>query len=112
MGSNQSLSNDANELLEEFLSRANDNAGIISRKTIFFKDVYAHMGDSTSLGKITIDNFFLYNYGSLKNEGDTIVFYGITPAIQIAELREKFGIALLQKNIRNFKKIQMLIMVL
>lgn len=104
LGSNQSLSDDANKLLDEFLSRANDNAGIISRKTIFFKDVYAHMGDSTSLGKITIDNFFLYNYGSLKTEGDTTVFYGITSAIQIAELREKFGIALLQKNIRNFKK--------
>lgn len=104
LGSNQLLSKDAKKVLDDFINMVNDNAGIISDKIIVFKDVYTHMGDSTSLDKITVENFYLQNYGSLKSEGDTTVYYGVTSAMQIAGLREKFGIALLQKNIRNFKK--------
>lgn len=104
LGSNQPLSKEANEVLEDFLNKVNDNAGIISNRLILFKDVYSHMGDSASLDKIIIENFYIQNYGSIKSEGDTSVYYGVTSAKQIAELREKFGIELLQRNIRNFKK--------
>ena len=104
LGSNTDLSKEVNAVLEGFLAKVNDNAGIISNKTIFFKDVYAHMGDSTSLDRIIIENFVLENYGALKEEGDTTVYYGVASAELIAKLREQYGTVLLQKNIRNFKK--------
>ena len=66
LGSNQSLSKEANDVLEDFLFKVNDNAGIISKRLILFKDVYSHMGDSASLDKIIIENFYLQNYGTIK----------------------------------------------
>ena len=104
LGSNQPLSKEANDVLEDFLFKVNDNAGIINKRLILFKDVYSHMGDSASLDKIIIENFYLQNYGTIKSEGDNSVYYGVTSAKQIGELRQKFGIELLQRNIRNFKK--------
>ena len=62
------------------------------------------MADSSTLEKISIDNFYLENYGTLKKENGATVYYGIVSAESIAKLKDKFGNQIFQKNIRYFKK--------
>ncbi len=104
LGSDQSLSQHTKQTLDEFIKKVNDNEGLISYRVIKFSDVYNHMADSSTLEKISIDNFYLENYGTLKKENGATVYYGIVSAESIAKLKDKFGNQIFQKNIRYFKK--------
>ena len=103
LGSDQKISDEAKNSLEEFIKTINDNDGIINYQIINITDIYNYMANSQNSEKIIIDNFCLENYGTLKKNDENIVYYGTISAKTLGELREKFGNQLLERNIRYFK---------
>lgn len=103
LANNQSIAPDIEERIKKFIDKLNDDQVIFSYKVIYLKDIYNHMATSQGSKKIIIDDFYLDNYGVVKKDDNNIVFYGTTSAKYIAQLREKYGNSLLEKNIRYFK---------
>lgn len=104
LGSDQPLSGHAERVLLDYIKSVSNNDGVVSYRVVHFKNVYDHMADSSTLKNISVKNFILENYGAIKKEDKATIYYGVTPAENIAKLRDDFGNQIFQKNIRYFKK--------
>lgn len=103
LGNNNNISKKCISIIDEYFKKNYTEEDTFTYDVIKLNDVYNHMANIQIGNSITIDNFILENYGTLKNNDDTIMYYGIVQASVLAELKEKYGNRLLEKNIRNFK---------
>lgn len=95
------------ECIQEFEKLKNTiNEGgieIFSYSNILLKDIYQYLTTRVSNKDINIDNVPLLEWGIMEYNTHPQGYYGVMSADVIAGWWEKYGLQLLNKNIRNFK---------
>lgn len=98
------LSKECIQELENVKNTINDGGiEIFSYTNILLKDIYQYLTTCVSNKDINIDNVPLLEWGIMEYNAHPQGYYGILSADVIAGWWEKYGLQLLNKNIRNFK---------
>lgn len=100
--SNQSFSEECQEIIESFINSANDGIEIISYSILQLKDVYKSLAEQTN-STINLDNICLQDFGILERNEKEIGYYGKLPISIVASWWKEHGLHLFSKNIRYYQ---------
>lgn len=102
--SNQKISIESKEAIDELLTKTNDGSNeLISYDVIYLSDIYSHMTNFSANQSICLDDVMINDWGIIEQNGIAKGYYGMISAATIGEWWHKFGVSLLSKNIRFFK---------